>query len=150
LRFGEEDLKLEDDMEEVLFKWAFAKPRNGKENLNVLEIAEDFRVWHQMAMYDDKKNTRFAKRLDVKDPDNAERIREVEIDYAVHKQRMSGVSLLTRLVGEFGELKAEALKEQASHFKPLLEQVVELANDFLKMIDAVEPPAVANDQSGTS
>jgi hypothetical protein len=138
LQFGSTALRLSDEMEAVLFQWAFSKPRGGEENLNVLEIAEDIRLWHQMSVYDDKKGTQFAKRLDVSDPDQAPRMREVEIEFFQHKHRTSGVNLFTKLLAEMGELKADALKEQASHFRPLLEQVASKAKAFIKMIDAVE------------
>jgi len=137
--FGKDDLRLSSEMEEVLFKWAFAKPRAGEGKNNILDKAEDIRLWHNMKMYDDKKLTAFAKRLNVEDPDNAPRIREIEAEFKYHEQKMSGADIFSRLLTEMSELKAEALKEQASHFRPILEEVLKRANTLLKMIHAVEP-----------
>ena len=81
-----------------------------------------------------------AKRFDVSDPDQAPRMREVEIEYFQHKHRTSGVNLFTKLLAEMGELKADTLKEQASHFRPLLEQVASKAKAFIKMPHGIIAP----------
>jgi hypothetical protein len=80
---NKDSLRLPKESEEVLFQWAFSKPRSGKgeENENILYKAESVRLWNQMATYDGKAGTNFAKQLDVDAPDEARSIRVVEAEF---------------------------------------------------------------------
>jgi hypothetical protein len=142
-RFGFEktDLHLSAEMEDVLFKWAFAlpRPKNPKEgeNPNKFRIAEDIRLWHQMSRYDNRTGTTFADRFDVEDPDSAPGMGEVEAEYLQKRAQVSPLVTLKSLLESLKDLKADTLMSQASHLRPMLKEVIKQAETYLTMIEAV-------------
>jgi hypothetical protein len=137
--FAKTDLQLSEEMEEVLFKWAFQLPRNdGDENPNVLYKAESLRLWNQMKRYDNSKGTTFAGQLNVADPDSATPVKRLEAEFLAHKAQVSPVETVQSLLDSFRNLKVDTLMSQASHLKPMLEEFRNRAQNYLKMLDAVE------------
>lgn len=135
--FGKADLHLSPEMEDVLFKWAFALARpDGKDNPNKLYKAENMRLWQQMRKYDVKKGTTFAEQMDVDDPDDTPPIAKVEAEYVQHKAQISPLVTLSSLLSALKELKADALMSQASHLEPMLRELTKQSQVFLKMIEA--------------
>src|SRR5262249_41360021 len=132
-RFGKDDLRLSNKMEEVLFKGAFAKPHNAKpqtdeeESGNVFYKAENIRQWNSMKTYDNKHKTNFAAQLDVEKPDDPPPggFRQLELEYLQYKATRSPVEVIASLIGALKELKAPSLQSQASHLRPMLEQMVQ-------------------------
>ena len=138
-RFGKDDLRLTNKMEEVLFKWAFSKPRTGEDNGNVFYKAENIRQWNSMKTYDNKQKTNFAAQLDVEKPDEAPPggFRQLELEYMQHKSTRSPIETIASLIAALKELKAPSLRSQASHLRPMLEEMKLQADDYLKMMGAV-------------
>jgi hypothetical protein len=137
--FGKDDLRLSSKMEEVLFKWAFSRPRDGEENQNVFYKAENIRQWNAMKTYDNKHKTSFAAQLDVEKPDDPlpGGFRQLELEYLQYKATRSPIEIIASLIASLKELKAPSLQSQASHLRPMLEQMVQQGNAYLRMIDAV-------------
>lgn len=131
-KFGDDQLNLSQEMEEVLFKWAFAKPRSGQ-NENVLYKAENFREWRKMA----KDMPELATQLDVSMPDNAPNFHELESSFHASKAQKAPTRVIEKLLKQLQDLPAEHLTLEQSHLKPLLEQVAKTCNDYLKMLTAV-------------
>lgn len=132
-------LRLTPESEEVLYQWAFSKPRAGKEedNDNVFYKAESVRLWNQMATYDGKTGTNFAKQLDVNAPEEARPIRVVEAEFLQHKTQRTPIDALSSLLKALQELKVETLVSQQEHLEPILEKVSQLVASYQKMMKAV-------------
>jgi len=131
-------LRLPKESEEVLFQWAFSKPRSGKEedNENVFYKAESVRLWNQMATYDGKSGTNFAKQLDVDTPDEARPIRAIEAEFLQHKTQRTPIDALTSLLKALQDLKVDTLVSQQEHLTPILERIAQLIARYQKMMKA--------------
>lgn len=140
-QFGvtKDTLRLPAESEEVLFQWAFSKPRSGKEedNENVFYKAESVRLWNQMATYDGKTGTNFAKQLDVNSPEEARPISNVEAEFLHHKTQRTPIDALTGLLKALQELKVDTLVSQQEHLEPILGKVAQLVARYQKMMKAV-------------
>jgi len=140
--FEKNDLELSEEMEETLFKWAFKLPRKVEdENPNILYKAESIRLWNQMKRYDNKKGTTFADQLNVADPDSAPSMRTLEAEYLAHKAQVSPIETVHALLDAFKDLKVDVLMSQASHLSPMLQELRTRAENYLKMLEAVETKA---------
>lgn len=141
-KFGENDLELKPEMQEVLFKWAFAKPRKGSpdENKNVLYKAENIRQWGTMAKYDAKPENRtpFASQLDVNNPDTASNFRELEAEYLSHKASKGPTKVVEKLIEELKSTPVATLIAQRGHLQVSLEELQKVTNKFLKLIEAAK------------
>ena len=136
--FGRDALYLPKESEEVLFKWAFAKPRSGKveDNENVFYKAESVRLWNQMATYDGKAGTNFAKQLDKDAPEDARPIRVVEAEFLQHRTQRTPIDALTALQKAMQDLKVDTLVSQQEHLGPILENIAQLISRYQKMMKA--------------
>jgi len=140
-KFDDSKLELDPDMEEVLFKWAFSKPRKGiplEDRENVFHKAENMRDWNRMATYDAKKKTAFATQLDVTDPNNAPPIRSVYAEFLAHQAAKAPTNILTKLIKELDDLPSQSLVDGAEHTKMLLDKIIEVSTKYRQMITAVE------------
>lgn len=133
-----DSLRLPKESEEVLFQWAFSKPRSGKEedNENVFYKAESVRLWNQMATYDGKSGTNFAKQLDVDAPEEARPIRVIEAEFLQHKTQRTPIDALTSLLKALQDLKVDTLVSQQEHLTPILERIAQLISRYQKMMKA--------------
>lgn len=131
-------LRLPPESEEVLFQWAFSKPRSGKEedNDNIFYKAESVRLWNQMATYDGKTGTNFAKQLDVNAPEEARQIRGIEAEFLQHKTQRTPIDALSSLLKALQELKVDTLVSQREHLEPILEKVAVVVTRYQKMMKA--------------
>lgn len=131
-------LRLPKESEEVLFQWAFSKPRSGKEedNENVFYKAESVRLWNQMAQYDRNSGTNFAKQLDVESPEEARPIRAIEAEFLQHKTQRTPIDALTSLMKALQDLKVDTLVSQQEHLTPILERIAQLIAKYQKMMKA--------------
>ena len=136
--FDTTKLYLDLEMEEVLFQWAFRYPRYQKneDQVNIIRKAEDFRLWSQMAKYDNKKGTSFASELDIESPDTAKKMDLLEAEYRSHKARISAVDTIDSLLSSFKKMEVDTLMSQASHLEPLLGELNEYTKKYLKMVEA--------------
>jgi hypothetical protein len=144
--FEKTDLHLKPEMEEVLYKWAFAKPRDRDEedeNPNILFKAENIRLWDQMRKYDIKRQTNFADNFSVDDPDSAPTMRKIEAEYLQHKAYVSPLDTISSLLEKLKELQVETLMSQASSLRPMIQQMIKEGETYLKMLDAVDKPAAS-------
>jgi len=139
LSVTKDTLRLPAESEEVLFQWAFSKPRSGKEedNENIFYKAESVRLWNQMATYDGKTGTNFAKQLDVNAPDEARPISVIEAEFLQHKTQRTPIDALTSLLKALQELKVDTLVSQQEHLDPILDKVAQLVTRYQKMMKAV-------------
>lgn len=135
-----ESLRLPKESEEVLFQWAFSQPRSGKgeENENVFYKAESVRLWNQMATYDGKSGTNFAKQLDVNAPDQARPIRVIEAEFLHHRNQRTPIEALTSLLRALQDLKVDTLVSQQEHLEPILAKIAQQVSSYQKMMDAVK------------
>ena len=136
--FGRDALYLPKESEEVLFKWAFAQPRSGKEedNENVFYKAESVRLWNQMATYDGKAGTNFAKQLDVDAPEDARPIRVIEAEFLQHRTQRTPIDALTALQKALQDLNVDTLVSQQEHLAPILENIAQRIVRYQKMMKA--------------
>lgn len=136
---NKDSLRLPKESEEVLFQWAFSKPRSGKEedNENIFYKAESVRLWNQMATYDGKKSTNFAKQLDVDSPKEARPIKVIEAEFLQHKTQRTPIDALTSLLTALQDLKVDTLISQQEHLKPILATIAQLVSRYEKMMSAV-------------
>jgi hypothetical protein len=132
--FAGEQLHLDPEKEEVLFQWCFKHPRDSEQN--IFRKAEDFRLWTKIKRYDDDRLTGFASELDVSRPESATPLATLEAKYLAHKAQISPVDTIDALVDQLRNLKAETLLTQASHLRPALLTVFNLAKSYVDMIDA--------------
>jgi len=141
-QFGvsKDSLRLPKESEEVLFQWAFSQPRSGKEedNENIFYKAESVRLWNQMATYDGKSGTNFAKQLDVNAPDEARPIRVIEAEFLQHKTQRTPIDALTALLKALQDLKVDTLVSQQEHLEPILAKIAQHISSYQKMMDAVK------------
>lgn len=137
--FDKTDLHLSPELEEVLFKWAFALPRpEGKDNPNKFYKAENIRLWQQLHKYDVANSTNFAKQFDVTDPDSAPPMTKVEAEYMQHKAKVSPLFTIDTLVNNLKTLPVDTLRSQASTLEPMIKEMIKTGNTFLKLIKVVE------------
>lgn len=135
----QDSLRLPKESEEVLFNWSFAKPRNGKgdDNENIFYKAESLRLWNDMARYDAKSQTNFAKQLDVEAPETARPIRVTEAEFLQHKTQRTPIDVLTSLLKALHELKVDTLISQQEHLAPILDSASQLIGRYQRMMKAV-------------
>jgi hypothetical protein len=139
--FGYRDatLWLPADKEDVLFRWAFARPRSGEGlNRNVFRSADDIRLWSRMSRYDERHRTRFARQLDVSRPDKARPMADVELEFMAHRLQQSPLETMRSLVKTLKEMEVETVRAQHGQIRPVIEEMVALGTDYLAILDAIE------------
>jgi hypothetical protein len=132
------DLWLDRDMEEVLFRWAFSKPRQQGENRNVLRSPEDIRTWNKVARYDERLKTHFSRMLDVRRPGAARPMAQVEADFTSHRANRTPLETLLSLVEAMKGMEVETLLGARDEIRPAIAELLALGQDYLAMLDAVE------------
>ena len=136
--YREDTLWLPADKEEVLFKWAFARPRRGEgPNRNVLRSADDIRLWARLSRYDERHHTRFARQLDVSRPEKARPMAELELEFMAHRAEQSPLETVQSLVKALKETEVETVRAQHERIRPAIAEMVALGTDYLKMLDAI-------------
>ena len=103
---------------------------------NVFYKAESVRLWNQMATYDGKSGTNFAKQLDVDSPDEARPIKVIEAEFLQHKTQRTTIDALTALLKALQDLKVDTLVSQQEHLTPILEHIAHLISRYQKMMKA--------------
>ena len=138
--FDRDALRLPKETAEVLFQWAFSKPRKGGKDRseNVFYEAENIRLWNTVKNFDDVNGTSFAARLDVDQPDKAQTMRDVEADYLQRKRLRTPINALASLIEELRTLETDTLVSQAGHLTPMLEEVGRLVEQRLRMLRSLE------------
>lgn len=137
--YRDDTLWLAPDKEDVLFRWAFARPRGGEgPNRNVLRSADDVRLWSRMSRYDERHHTRFARQLDVTRPDKARPMAEVELEFMAHRAEQSPLETMQSLVKTLKETEVETVRAQHGQIRPVIEEMVALGTDYLAMLDAID------------
>lgn len=146
--FTDDRLRLTDEGEEALFRWAFAKPRKSTgddrdaENENVFQKAEDIRLWQKVARYDAKSGTTsFARRLSIATPDDASPVWALEKEAAAHREQNTPIKKLNDLLNGLRQMKLDTLLMQGEHLRPMLEAAIEQIGKYIKFIDENEPEA---------
>jgi hypothetical protein len=139
-QFGlkDSDLWMDRDMEEVLFRWAFSRPREQGDNRNVLRSAEDIRTWNKVARYDERQKTHFSRMLDVRRPGAARPMAQVEADFAAHRANRTPLETLFSLVEAMKGMEVETLLGAREEIRPAIAELLALGQDYLAMLDAVE------------
>ncbi|HVR71979.1 MAG TPA: hypothetical protein VMT87_14140 [Vicinamibacteria bacterium] len=138
--YREDTLWLRPEKEEVLFRWAFARPRRGEgPNRNVLRSADDIRLWARLSRYDERHHTRFARQVDVSRPDKARPMAELELEFMAHRVQLSPLETVQSLVKTLKETEIETVRAQHEQIRPVIEEMVALGSDYLKMLEAIEP-----------
>lgn len=138
--FRDADLTLAPDLEDVLFQWAFARPRGSEpeENPNILRSADDLRTWARLARYDEKMKTTFAKRLDVNRPERAKPLAKVEAEYLSHKAQRSPLDTLEGLLEALKTMEVETLRAGRAQIKPAIHELLTICNDYLAILEAID------------
>jgi hypothetical protein len=126
----------------VLFAWAFGKPRAGEgENRNVFRAAEDVRLWNTVARYDDRHGTRFSRRLDVRHPDKARPVAQMDLDWSAHRAQRSPVETLLALVESLRSMEVDTLVAAREEIKPAIDEMLTLGKEYRAMLDGLDGPA---------
>ena len=140
--FTPDRLELTDEGEEALFQWAFSKPREttGDDpdaiNENVLQKAEDIRLWQKVARYDAKTGTtNFARRLSVAQPEDAIPVWRLGREADSHREQNTPIKALNDLINGLKQIKLDTLMAQGEHLRPMLEQAVDQIGKYIKFID---------------
>jgi hypothetical protein len=137
--YRDDTLWLQPEKEEVLFRWTFARPRRGPApNKNVFRSADDIRLWARLSRYDERHHTRFARALDVARPDKARTMAEIELDFMAHRAQQSPLETMQSLVKTLKETEVETVRAHHHQIRPVIEEMVALGNDYLRMLDAIE------------
>ena len=132
------DMTLSPEMEEVLFEWAFSKPRgDGDENHNILRDPEDISLWNRMARYDAEHGTRFAQALDPRHPTKARALVHAEAAFDAHREHQSPVEILSGLADKLRHLDVGTLRGRKDEIRPVLDDIARLARDAKKMLLAL-------------
>ena len=141
--FGPDDLWLQPEMEEVLFRWAFSRPRGdgSSPNRNVLRSSDDIRLWDRIRRYDEKHRTRFASSLDVRRPEKARALAEVEPEFLAHRAEQTPLEVMQSLVRTLKEMEVETIRAQRDLIRPAIDELLTLGNDYRAMLDAIEEQA---------
>jgi hypothetical protein len=137
LGFDKADLHLSPEMEDVLFKWAFAEPRRIGDNPNKFYEAENIRLWQTMRKYDVLKGTTFSEQFAVEDPESAPAMTKLEAEYLQHKAQVSPLDTISSLLKSLKNLKVETLQSQASHLDPMIKEMIKQGQMYLKLLEAV-------------
>jgi hypothetical protein len=137
--YRDDTQRLPPDKEEVLFRWAFARPRRGEKlNANVFRSADDIRLWSRMSRYDERHHTRFARQIDVSRPDQARPMAALELEMMAHRMQQSPLETLQSLVQTLQETDVRTLRADHARIRPLIEQMLGVGADYLRMLDAIE------------
>lgn len=137
---GEDDLVMPPETERTLFNWVFRLPRGktAADNRNVFYRHENVLLWDQMKRYDDEHGSDFAGRFQVDNPEDAPTMAVVEAEWRMHKVRRKPHAVLDELLRRLAELSAETLTSEGRVLRAQLKKVGELADKYVKMIDAAE------------
>lgn len=140
LGIGEDAMAIPPESEQTLFEWVFRQPRGrtADDNPNVFYRHENVLVWDQMKRYDDEHGTAFAARFDVANPTEAPTMLEVEAEWKMHKIRRKPHAVLDELLRRLAEMSAETLTSEGRVLRVQLEKLSEIADKYVKMIDAAE------------
>jgi hypothetical protein len=146
-RFGirDDDLTLRPEMEDVLYQWAFSRPRHsadGGANPNVLRGPDDIRLWERLARYDAEHETHFAQGLDPERPEQARPMAELEVEYLAHRCQQSPIDALRELIDKLKRVDLGMLRERREEIGPLVDELLLLGrelHDMLAAVDAREP-----------
>lgn len=140
--FTSDRLQLTDEGEEALFQWAFSKKRDTTAddpdaiNENVLQKAEDIRLWQKIARYDAKSGTtNLARRLSIATPEDATPVWSLEREAATHREQNTPIKALNDLLNGLKQIKLDTLIAQGEHLRPMLEQAVDQIGKYVKFID---------------
>jgi hypothetical protein len=137
--YRDDTLWLQPDKEDVLFRWAFARPRRGEGlNRNVLRSADDLRLWARLSRYDERYHTRFARQLEVSRPDKARPMAELELEFMAHRVQQSPLETMQSLVKTLKETEVETVRAHHEQIRPVIQEMVALGSDYLRMLDAIE------------
>ena len=132
------DMALSPEMEEVLFDWAFSKPRGEDEkNRNILRDPDDISLWNRMARYDAEHGTRFAQALDPRHPTKARPLVHTEATFDAHREQQSPVEVLSSLADKLRHLDVGTLRGRKDEIRPVLDDIGRLARDAKKMLSAL-------------
>jgi hypothetical protein len=134
-------------MEEIFFRWTFAKKREG-DNRNILRSPEDIRTWNKLARYDERQKTHFSRMLDVRRPGGARPIAQVEADYAAHRANRTPLETIFSLIESMKEIQVETLLAAREEIRPAIAELMALSGDYLAMLDAVEGEEPRRKRSG--
>lgn len=136
--YRDDTLWLQPEKEEALFRWAFARPRRGEGlNRNVLRSADDLRLWARLSRYDERYHTRFARQLDVSRPDKARPMAELELEFMAHRVQQSPLETMQSLVKTLKETEVETVRAHHEQIRPVIQEMVALGSDYLRMLDAI-------------
>ncbi len=140
--FNSDRLELSEEGEEALFQWAFSKRRESTGddpdaiNENVLQKAEDIRLWQKIARYDAKSGTtNFARRLSIANPDDATPVWRLNREADSHREQNTPIKALNDLLNGLKQIKLDTLMAQGEHLRPMLEQAVDQIGKYIKFIE---------------
>jgi hypothetical protein len=138
--FGWDDLWLGPEMEEVLFKWAFSKPRNRRDepNRNVIAVPDDFRTWARIARYDERMHTRFAAQLDVRQPEKARPVGEIESDWLTHRSDATPLETMRSLVRTLKNMAVETIRAHHQEIRVSVDELAALLKEYQAILEAIE------------
>jgi hypothetical protein len=142
-RFGfrEDDLWLRSDMEEVLFEWAFAKPRGdgySVENRNVFRNADDIGLWTRIGRYDDQHKSTLALQLDPERPERARPMAELELEYLAHRNDHSALETIQTLLATLKRVEVETLRARRAEIRPAIDEMLRLGQDYQAILSAID------------
>lgn len=140
--FTPDRLQLSEEGEEALFQWAFSKPRESTGddpdaiNENVLQKAEDIRLWQKIARYDAKTGTtNLARRLSIATPEDATPVWRLGREADSHREQNTPIKALNDLLNGLRQIKLDTLMAQGEHLRPMLDAAVDQIGKYIKFID---------------
>jgi hypothetical protein len=136
---GDADLGLSPEMEAVLFRWAFAKPRRAADqNRNILRSGDDIGLWNRMARYDEQHNSAFSLELDPERPERARPMAEVELEFLAHRGQQSPLDAVQSLLSTLKRLPVETVRAQGAELRPAIDELLRLGQDYRAILEAID------------
>ncbi len=136
LGIADDHLALPPKAADVLFRWAFAHPR--EDGRNVWRSPSDVKMWNRIARFDARHGTRLAAGLDPDTPAAARRMASVEAEYVAWKARKSPAETLRELLRTLREVDVGTLEDEREELRGLVDELARVAAEYRRLLDALE------------
>lgn len=138
-RFGiaDRDLELGAEAADVLFAWAFSRPRGS--GRNVWRNPGDVKLWNRIARFDARHGTRLAAEQDVAAPARARPMAALEAEFFTRKAQKSPLETLRSLLRTLREVNVGTLEGEREELRRLIDEVAQVSAEYRRLLDALGP-----------
>ncbi|MCM2257472.1 MAG: hypothetical protein NDJ94_17690 [Vicinamibacteria bacterium] len=138
-RFGiaDRDLELGTEAADVLFAWAFSRPRGS--GRNVWRSPGDVKLWNRIAKFDARHGTRLAAEQDVAAPALARPMAALEAEFFTRKAQKSPLETLRSLLRTLREVNVGTLEGEREELRRLVDELAQVSAEYRRLLDALGP-----------